>query len=445
MRGNALRCGQSTAGWTRAGCVKVVVIFVGEDTSGKDGEARQCLGIVDAASQTQLQPEDGDKIYEKCSMELTTGDFDYDLPGELIAQQPCRPRDRSRLMVLRRSDGAASHHIFSELPELLQPGDLLVVNDTRVIPAKFTCRRQTGGRIEGLFLRQIEPGRWEVLLKGAGRCRLDEKLQLVGASGSELRLAEKSPAGRWFVDLLPPDEALAVLQKAGRTPLPPYIRRPGRASGASEPGRASEPGGAGGQAADQADQSDRDSYQTVFAARPGAVAAPTAGLHFTERVLSDLKRHGIDLAGVTLHVGLGTFAPVKRQRLADHRMHCEWFELPPAAAEKINTARKQARRIVAVGTTAMRVLESSARSNPGGDLVAGQGWTDLFIYPPARFHAADALITNFHLPASTLLMLVAAFCSPGKMDGTGMILNAYAEAIRMRYRFYSYGDAMLIL
>ena len=358
-------------------------------------------------------------------MALRTSDFDYALDPELIAQQPLRRRDRSRLMALHRRTGRCDHHVFAELASLLRPGDLLVLNDTRVVPARFFCRRATGGRVEGLFLREPEAGRWEVLLRNAGRCRPEESLALAGAEGAELQLLEDRGEGNWLLAVRPPRPAADVLAEAGRTPLPPYIRRPG------DPERppATEP-------------IDRDRYQTIYAAHNGAVAAPTAGLHFTEEVLSGLAARGIETCRLTLHVGLGTFAPVKADTLADHPMHGEWYELPGGSATALNDARQAGRRIVAVGTTSVRVLETVA--DEAGRFRAADGWTRLFLHPPAEFRAVDALITNFHLPRSTLLMLVAAFCSPGRTDGVQTILAAYAEAVRRRYRFYSYGDAMLI-
>jgi S-adenosylmethionine:tRNA ribosyltransferase-isomerase len=358
-------------------------------------------------------------------MILMANDFDYPLPSELIAQRPRARRDQSRLMVLRRDSAAIGHRVFGEIPSLLRPGDLLVVNDTRVIPAKFSCRRRTGGRIEGLFLREPSPGRWEVLLKNAGRCREGESLELLGEAAPQIELMENRGEGRWLAAVLPPGPAVEILARVGRTPLPPYIRRP---AGPPQP--------------PEIDQEDRLRYQTVYAARPGAVAAPTAGLHFTERLLAELRTRGIETARVTLHVGLGTFAPVKVEDLTAHRMHREWYELSAPAAAAVNAARAASRRIVAVGTTSVRVLETVA--DEAGRAAPGSGWTDLFLYPPAEFHATDALITNFHLPRSTLLMLVAAFCSPGATDGLRTILAAYAQAVRERYRFYSYGDAMLI-
>lgn len=359
-------------------------------------------------------------------MAPTSGDFDYPLPAELIAQRPIARRDQSRLMILRRAEHRWRHHTFAELPSLLRPGDLMVLNDTRVVPARFFCRRESGGKIEGLFLRTVAEGRWEVLLRNAGRCRIGETLRVAGAGGeAELELLERHADGLWHVGPRPVRPAAEVLADVGRTPLPPYIRRP------AEPDR---PG--------DMEPLDRDRYQTVYAARDGAVAAPTAGLHFTRAVLADLAARGVETVRVTLHVGLGTFQPVKTEDLAAHRMHAEWYELPGEAAEALNAARAAGRRIVAVGTTSVRVLETAAAD--GGPLGARRGWTDLFLHPPAEFRVVGALITNFHLPRSTLLMLVAAFCDPGGTTGVRTILDAYAEAVRLRYRFYSYGDAMLI-
>jgi S-adenosylmethionine:tRNA ribosyltransferase-isomerase len=324
-------------------------------------------------------------------------------------------------MVLNRRDGKVWHHTFRQLPQLLNEGDLLVLNDTRVIPARFASRRKTGGKIEGLFLRELHLGSWEVMLKNADRCKIGERLDLIGADGTELRLEDSQGEGRWSVEVLPGSEAIDILQDAGLTPLPPYIRRD---DGLLE-------------------SQDRERYQTVYASRPGAVAAPTAGLHFTKESFAKLASRGIETATVTLHVGLGTFSPVKHENLGKHQMHQEWYEVTSETSRKINAAHRSAGRIVAVGTTSARVLETVATR--AGQLEPVSGWTDLFLYPPADFRATDAMITNFHLPRSTLLMLVAAFCSPGKTDGLDMILQAYDEAVRSRYRFYSYGDAMLIL
>jgi len=373
-------------------------------------------------------------------MELCSGDFEYPLDPGLIAQAPLADRDQSRLMVLDRACWATrgcgalvKHQTFLDLPDLLRPGDLLVLNDTRVIPAKFHCRRQSGRRIEGLFLKEPRRGRWQVLLKNAGRCKAGEVLALTGPENVSLELLVDLGGGKWELGVLADESASTanetqsplareVLERWGQTPLPPYIRRVGPPS--------------------RRDQADRQRYQTVYAAKPGAVAAPTAGLHFTENLLDELASRDILTAWVTLHVGLGTFAPVRHEKLTDHAMHAEWYDLPAATAGALNRARAEKRRVVAVGTTSVRVLETAGRG--GRTFRQVSGWTDLFLFPPAQFHAVDALITNFHLPRSTLLMLVAAFCCPGTTDGLEMILAAYAQASRQGYRFYSYGDAMLI-
>lgn len=360
-------------------------------------------------------------------MGLNLDSFQYDLPSELIAQFPAQRRDRSRLMVLDRASGKVSHHLFCDLPGLLGSGDLLVANDTRVLPARFFCRRKSGGRIEALFVVGKSPGEWEVMLRGANKCRTGEVLDIEGGGDTRLRLVENLGQGSWMVGILPEGAkatAAELLAKFGRTPLPPYIRRPAYLAGP--------------------DSHDILRYQTVFAARDGAVAAPTAGLHFTDELLAQVGRAGVERTFVTLHVGPGTFAPVKSADISRHKMHAEWFELSEASAGRINSAKAAGRRILAVGTTSVRVLETAARQSLHDICDPCSGWTDIFIYPPAEFRAVDALITNFHLPGSTLLMLVAAFCSPGSTDGIAMTLDAYRHAIAEKYRFYSYGDAMLI-
>jgi S-adenosylmethionine:tRNA ribosyltransferase-isomerase len=353
---------------------------------------------------------------------MRISDFDYPLDEGLIAQEPLSQRSSSRLMVLDRVSGRTSHHIFDELPGLLREGDLLVLNDTRVIAAKFFCRRGTGGKIEALFLRETAPGEWNVLLKGANRCKIGEELLLEASSSVRLRLLENPGEGQWSLAVEPPLPAAEILESAGSVPLPPYIHRV---------------------AGSPSDAPDRARYQTVYAEKPGAVAAPTAGLHFTPELFDALAHRGIETTRVTLHVGLGTFSPVKCENLAQHVMHREWYELSAGTAEKINAVRRAGRRIVAVGTTSVRVLETAA-AKASGDLHEDSGWTNLFLYPPADFRVVGAMVTNFHLPRSTLLMLVAAFCSPGELRGLETIKSAYAEAERMRYRFFSYGDAMLI-
>jgi S-adenosylmethionine:tRNA ribosyltransferase-isomerase len=343
-------------------------------------------------------------------------DFDFDLPDELIAQRPIEPRDCSRLMVVDRRRGRWEHRTFAELPELLDPRDVLARNNTRVVPARLVGRRETtGGKWEGLFLREQAGGTWEMLATTRGRPSLGE--QVVVGHGLHLALEARGAAGSWIVrpcrDVEHQEEpTVALLERHGQTPLPPYIRR-----GRESPG-------------------DRLAYQTVYARWPGSVAAPTAGLHFTDQVFTHLDARGITWIDLTLHVGLGTFRPMEVQQLEDHVMHAEWAELSPQAVETLQARRRQGGRIVAIGTTSTRTLEAAAAS---GTLQPFSGETQLFIRPGHVFHAVDALITNFHLPRSSLLVLVSA------LAGLDLIRAAYAEAIRNHYRFFSYGDAMLIL
>lgn len=353
---------------------------------------------------------------------MRTSELQYELPPELIAQQPAERRDASRLLVVERSTGAIRHEVFANLPRLLPGQALLVMNDTRVLPARLSMARRSGGRVEGLFLQEPEPGIWEVMLTGSGRLKPGEELRIEGAL-RHLRLLKRIEAGTWRAEPVPGGAAFEILAEYGHPPLPPYIHR-GRTGG-------------GTSGVDSQESRDRERYQTVYARRPGAVAAPTAGLHFTPEVFEALRVAGIETAFVTLHVGVGTFAPIRCDDLADHRMHAEWYDCPAATAEAVNAARAAGRPIVAVGTTSVRVLETSA--DEGGRVLPGSGWTRLFIYPPYRFQVVDGLVTNFHLPGSTLLAMVFAFA------GRDATLNAYQEAIRERYRFYSYGDAMLIL
>jgi len=342
-------------------------------------------------------------------------DYDYELPRDLIAQQPLRRRADARLLVADRRSGELDHRYVRDLPELLRPGDCLVLNDTRVVPARLVgTRNSTGGRWEGLFLRLDDAGRWLLLCKTRGKLRAGETVTvLTERTDRDLRLllAEPLGDGQWAAVPDTQDDALAVLERVGRVPLPPYIR--------------------GGEMV----ASDRQQYQTVYARRPGAVAAPTAGLHFTEALLARLESVGVELCRTTLHVGLDTFRPVKTA-LAEHVMHSEWGSLGEVAAAQIRRCRQRGGRIVAVGTTVVRVLETAAAE---GELRPWCGWTRLFIRPPYRFRAVDALLTNFHLPRTTLLVLVRTF------GGDELIRRGYAEAIAEEYRFYSYGDAMLIV
>ena len=342
---------------------------------------------------------------------LRLEDLDYALPAELIAQHPPARREDARLLVLDRATGGIADARFAELGRYLGPGDTVVVNETRVRPARLETRRPGGGRVELLLVRPLPDGAWSALARPAKRAPPGTLLE---AAGGALRLlvTEAGPGGERVVRVAH-GELAATLERHGQVPLPPYIRR------AAEP-------------------QDRERYQTVFARQDGAVAAPTAGLHFSPALLEGLAARGIEIVPVLLHVGPGTFRPVTAADPRDHRMDAEWFEVSEAAATALNAGRARGRRIVAVGTTVVRALESACDAN-GGTLAAASGWTRKFIAPPYRFRASDALITNFHLPRTTLLLLVAAFA------GTERMRAAYAHAIAGRYRFYSYGDAMLIL
>lgn len=348
---------------------------------------------------------------------MLTADFDFELPDELIAQHPLEPREASRLLVVDRTRGTLAHHRFGDLPELLDGRDILARNDTRVLPARLTGHRQsTGGKWEGLFLRALDDGTWEILATTRGRPALGERVVVGG--GLPLVLQSRGEGGRWIVRPAPEDEgdrgasAFALLERHGQTPLPPYIRH-GKGTAA-----------------------DRSRYQTVYADRPGSVAAPTAGLHFSDEMFAHLAARGVAWADLTLHVGIGTFRPIEAEVLGDHVMHAEWADLGADAAAALNARRALGGRIVAVGTTSARTLETAAAS---GRLEPFTGPTSLFIRPGHVFRGLDALVTNFHLPRSSLLVLVSA------LAGVELIRAAYAEAIRRRYRFFSYGDAMLIL
>ena len=356
---------------------------------------------------------------------MKTADFDYELPEELIAQTPAEPRDSARLMVLERLAGQLDHQVFRDLASFLRPGDLLVLNDTRVIPARLPARKKgTGGRVEILLLEERDDERWLALV-GGRRVRTGTELELVNresgtTTGLEVRvLAEKDGGQRLIEFSRPTGEWLAEL---GETPLPPYIR-----------GYSGDP----------------ERYQTIYSRHEGSAAAPTAGLHFTPELLFGLREEGVRLAFVTLRIGLDTFKPIEEAEIAAHRIHTEWARLSPETARLVNETRLAGGRIIAVGTTAVRTLETAALiANPDAcegsqcgwaTVAAFEGATDLYITPGFRFLAVDGLLTNFHLPRSTLILLVSAFA------GQGAIREAYASAIEHRYRFYSFGDAMLIL
>jgi S-adenosylmethionine:tRNA ribosyltransferase-isomerase len=368
---------------------------------------------------------------------MRLADFEYELPAERIAQVPAPGRDAARLLVLDRATGARRHHVFRELPSLLRAGDVLVLNDTKVIPARLLGRWDTGGIVEVLLLREVEPGTWQAMLKPAARARPGRRIAFGEAPRAiQARVAAYAGAGRRVLRFEAGTEVRALMRRHGLVPLPPYIRRP-RAQVASPKSKVQSPeGGLGTTDPGLGTEVDRERYQTVYAKEEGAIAAPTAGLHFSEPLLQRLAQTGIEIRWLTLHVGPGTFLPIRSERVEGHRMEPEPYVVPEATAQAIKAARA-GRRVVAVGTTVVRTLEHAALR--GGDVQAGPGAADLFIVPGHRFRVVDALITNFHLPRSTLLVLVAAFA------GLDRIRAAYAEAIAQGYRFYSYGDAMLIL
>jgi S-adenosylmethionine:tRNA ribosyltransferase-isomerase len=347
--------------------------------------------------------------------------YDYDLPRELIAQRPLPCRSDARMMVVDRATRRIEHCHVRDLPELLHPGDCLVLNQSRVIPARLVGRRAaTGGRFTGLYLDSLPDGTWRLLGKCRGKLRPGEVIVLEALPGPrgevrddvELELLDREVEGVW--QARPRDSAgtLEILERVGRVPLPPYIRR------------------------GEMDASDAQRYQTVYATQPGSVAAPTAGLHFTEELLARIAQRGVATVRVTLHVGLGTFRPIEAPQVEQHTMHAEWGELSDEAARALTAARQGGGRIVAVGTTCVRLLETAARC---GTIAAWSGQTRLYICPGHEFRAVDAMLTNFHLPRSTLLVLVRTF------GGDELIRAAYEEAIRQRYRFFSYGDAMFIV
>jgi S-adenosylmethionine:tRNA ribosyltransferase-isomerase len=335
---------------------------------------------------------------------MKTSDFDYHLPESYIAQVPVEPRDSSRLLVLDRKTGDVSHHFFHEIGKFLIPGDLLVLNQTRVIPARLFAQKLTGGRVELLLLRRVNLLTWDCLVGGKG---LSQGKSVVVENGPGAEVVSVQDGSRRQIQFTEPIEP--YFPAAGHVPLPPYIHTP---------------------------LTDPERYQTVYAREPGSAAAPTAGLHFTPRLLDELKESGVKIAFVTLHVGLDTFAPVKEDDPTKHLIHTEWCEIPIETTDLINETRQQGGRIIAVGTTSVRTLESLKGKLPFKPFA---GPTDIFILPGFKFNLVDAMITNFHLPRSTLLMLVSAFA------GREMTLKTYKKAIKEGYRFYSFGDAMLIL
>ncbi len=344
-------------------------------------------------------------------------ELDYHLPEDLIARTPADRRDAARLLVAR-DVGGVEHRRFTDLPDLLRPGDLLILNDTKVLPARINLTRAaTGGGVEGLFLQTRDNDHWHLMLKSGGKLRPGELLTFDAAGEHRLALIEALADGSWIAARQSELDTEVLLDRFGRMPLPPYIRRRRGA-------------------ADDLDALDRERYQTVYARAAGAVAAPTAGLHFTGELFDRLADRGVRTARLTLHVGAGTFAPVRGRTLDEHPMHTERFMVPAATLDALRAARREGRRIIPVGTTSVRALESLADPLPGHDHI---GTTDLLIQPGFTFGYCDGLITNFHLPRSTLIALVAA------RVGLQRLMALYAEAITQRYRFYSYGDAMLVI
>lgn len=336
-------------------------------------------------------------------------DFYYELPPELIAQDPLKDRSSSRLMVLGREDGSIEHHVFREIVDYLYPGDCLVINNTKVLPARlYGAKEGTQAGIELLLLKRLDGDRWETLVKPGKKAKIGTKIQFGEGilTGEIVDIVEE---GNRIIQFSYTGIFEEILDQLGEMPLPPYITHR---------------------------LEDKQRYQTVYAKQEGSAAAPTAGLHFTPHLLEQIRKKGVEIAEVTLHVGLGTFRPVKVEQIADHHMHSEFYSLEQAQAEKINQAKADGHRIIAVGTTSTRTLESVADAD--GYVKAASGWTQIFIYPGYHFRCIDGLITNFHLPESTLIMLVSA------LAGREHVLEAYAQAVQERYRFFSFGDAMYI-
>ncbi|MBS1259325.1 MAG: S-adenosylmethionine:tRNA ribosyltransferase-isomerase [Candidatus Scalindua arabica] len=341
--------------------------------------------------------------------------YDYTIPKHLIAQHPTVKRDESRLLILHRKDARIEHRKFYDIIEYLNCGDVLVLNDTKVVPARIIGSRTTGGRVEGLIIKEVLENTWEILLQSNHRLKETESLYF-GNNTVTGRLVCRNDTGSWTIKFEDRKKFIEMLENSGRMPLPPYIKRnpEDKSSGIH----------------------DEERYQTIYAKKMGAIAAPTAGLHFTRSILQELTNKGIKIVYITLHVGLGTFKTIKEEDFRQHTIHKEFYNIPEAAIDTINNAKSLGKRIIATGTTTCRVLETLARNHT---TKASSGWTDLYIYPPYKFKLTDSLITNFHLQRSTLILLVSAFA------GGENIASSYEEAISLGYRFYSYGDCMLIL
>ncbi len=344
--------------------------------------------------------------------EIRTSDFDYSLPRELIAYFPTESREEARLMVLRRKENVVEHRVFRDIVSYLGKGDLLVLNDTKVIKARLMGRKKgTGGRVEILVLHQLSDGRWKVVVSPSRRIHTGTVVEF--EDGETCRIVERLEGSRRIVEFSV-DDVHAYLRIRGRVPLPPYIKR-------------------------ESQGLDEEMYQTVYARKEGAIAAPTAGLHFTRELLAEIEAAGVEIAYITLHVGMGSFVPVKTENPYEHELEPEYFEVGDEFCSRINEVRCHGGRVIAVGTTTVRTLETLGDRFAGEPIKPTSGWTGKFILPPYEFKLVDAMVTNFHLPRSTLLMLVCAFA------GRDFILSAYQEAVKLKYRFFSYGDAMLIL
>ncbi|MBO8166101.1 MAG: tRNA preQ1(34) S-adenosylmethionine ribosyltransferase-isomerase QueA [Kosmotoga sp.] len=338
---------------------------------------------------------------------MRTADFDFELPEKLIAQEPVLPRDQCRLLVVRRDSNQFEHRKFYEIKEFLSESDLLVLNDSRVIPARLYGRKSTGAKVEVLLIERIQNGTWKAIVKPGSKIKKGSTLVFDELS---CKVVEHLPDSTRVLEFNEPG-AEETIKKIGKMPIPPYIKKYPK---------------------------NPELYQTVYAKAEGSVAAPTAGLHFTKELLSELQASGVNITYITLHVGLGTFRPVKVDKIENHKMHSEFYTISEKSVKKISETRQKGGKVIAVGTTVVRTLEAVAAEN-AGNLIAKSGYTDIFIYPPFKFNVVDGIITNFHLPRSTLLMLVSAFA------GREKILNAYREAVKERYRFFSFGDACMIL
>ena len=340
--------------------------------------------------------------------------YDYKLPQSLIAQHPAPKRDQSRMLFLERKSGKISNRNFTEIVSLLPESSCLVINNTKVLPARIPGKRQSGGKIEALLIEENNNGDWSAIVRKAGRIKQGERLEF--CDGKLLAKAkERLEEGEWLLEFEETERLKERLEDVGLPPLPPYIERRN--------------------ASDLQNTKDRERYQTCFATEPGAIAAPTAGLHFTPEILTEIGNRGVDILEVTLHVGLGTFSSIDQEDIRKHKMHAEFFSISSQTLRQLQVYQNNNKQMINVGTTSVRVLETLVRQN----FQESSGWTDIFIYPPCKFKMTDGLLTNFHLPKSTLMLLVSAFC------GRDLLLSAYQHAVAEKYRFFSYGDCMLIL